>query len=142
MNRFKSGLLALAIWAVYPIIGLPLALAQQEISLQGGWTVQSSAKVREAPEKISSPGYNVSDWYKASAPETVFAVLVENGVYPSPYFGMNLRSIPGVEYPVAASSRISTCRPTVPTPFPGGTAMNSNCLLVSRARTFGSVFTA
>ena len=79
MNRFKSGLLALAIWAVHLIPGLPLARAQQEICLQTGWTVQSSAKVREAPEKISSPGYNVSDWYKASAPETVFAVLVENG---------------------------------------------------------------
>ena len=102
MNRFRSGLLALAIWAVHPIIGLPLARAQQEISLQSGWTVQSSAKVREAPEKISAPGYNVSDWYKASAPETVFAVLVENGVYPSPYFGTNLRSIPGVEYPVGS----------------------------------------
>jgi len=102
MNRFKSGFLALALWAVHPIIGLPLARAQQEISLQSGWTVQSSAKVREAPEKISAPGYNVSDWYKASAPETVFAVLVENGVYQSPYFGMNLRSIPGVEYPVGS----------------------------------------
>ena len=102
MNRFKSGLLALAIWAVHLIPGLPLARAQQEICLQTGWTVESSAKVRETPEKISSPGYNVSDWYKASAPETVFAVLVENGVYQSPYFGMNLRSIPGVEYPVGS----------------------------------------
>ena len=68
--------------------------------MQAGWAVQSSAKVADAPEKISSPGYRISDWYKASTPETVFAVLVENGVYKDPYFGMNLRSVPGIEYPI------------------------------------------
>ena len=102
MNRFKSGLLALSIWAAHLIPGFPVARAQREISLQTGWTVQSSAKVRDAPEKISSPGYDASDWYKASAPETVFAVLVENGIYKNPYFGMNLRSVPGVDYPVGS----------------------------------------
>jgi exo-1,4-beta-D-glucosaminidase len=100
MNRFKSGLFALAVGTAQLIPGIPLAQAQQEISLETGWTVRSSAKVLDAPEKISSPGYNASDWYKASGPETIFAVLVENGVYQSPYFDMNLRRIPGVEYPI------------------------------------------
>jgi exo-1,4-beta-D-glucosaminidase len=100
MNRFKFGLFAITVWAAQLIPGISVARGQQEISLQTGWTVQSSAKIAEAPEKISLAGYNTSDWYKASAPETVFAVLVENGVYKDPYFGMNLRSVPGVEYPI------------------------------------------
>lgn len=37
---------------------------------------------------------------QTSAPNTVFAVLVENGVYKDPYFGMNLGSVPGVSYPI------------------------------------------
>jgi exo-1,4-beta-D-glucosaminidase len=32
----------------------------------------------------------------------VFAVLVENGVYKDPFFGMNLRSVPGVSYAVGS----------------------------------------
>ena len=106
MNRFKLGFLAITVWAAHLIPGISVARGQQEISLQTGWTVQSSAKIAEAPEKISSPGYNTSDWYKASAPETVFAVLVENGVYKDPYFGMNLRSVPGIEYPVGGQFAI------------------------------------
>jgi exo-1,4-beta-D-glucosaminidase len=100
MNRFKFGFFAITVWAAHLIPGISVARGQQEISLRTGWAVQSSAKIADAPEKISSAGYNTSDWYKASAPETVFAVLVENGVYKDPYFGMNLRSVPGVEYPI------------------------------------------
>jgi exo-1,4-beta-D-glucosaminidase len=100
MNRFKFGFFAITAWAAPVIVGVSAARGQQEISLETGWTVQSSAKIADAPEKVSSAGYNTSDWYKASAPETVFAVLVENGVYKDAYFGMNLRSVPGVEYPI------------------------------------------
>ncbi len=74
--------------------------AAEQITLREGWTVQSSARVTEGGEKVSLPGIDTSSWYKTSAPKTVFAVLVENGVYKDPYFGMNLRSIPGVEYPI------------------------------------------
>jgi len=100
MNRFKFGFFAITVWAAHLISGVSVARSQQEISLETGWTVQSSAKIADAAEKISSAGYNTSDWYKASAPETVFAVLVENGVYKDPYFGMNLRGVPGIEYPI------------------------------------------
>ena len=68
--------------------------------LRDGWKVQSSAKVEGGGEKISEPGFATGGWYATSAPKTVFAVLVENGVYKEPYFGMNLRSVPGVEYKI------------------------------------------
>ena len=45
-------------------------------------------------------GFSTAGWYSTSVPQTVFAVLVENGVYKNPYYGMNLRSIPGVEYKI------------------------------------------
>ena len=35
-----------------------------------------------------------------TVPNTVVGALVENGTYPDPYFGMNLRKIPGTSYPI------------------------------------------
>jgi exo-1,4-beta-D-glucosaminidase len=77
-------------------IAAPLSRADGDITLHEGWTVQSSAKVSASADAISIAGFDASSWYKTSAPNTVFAVLVENGVYKDPYFGMNLRSVPGV----------------------------------------------
>jgi exo-1,4-beta-D-glucosaminidase len=71
-----------------------------QIILREGWKVQSSAKVQSAGDKISAPGFSTRGWYSTSAPKTVFAVLVENGVYKNPFYGMNLRAFPGVEYKV------------------------------------------
>lgn len=76
--------------------------ADQETALRDGWSVQSSAKVSAGGEELSRAGYEITSWYKTSAPKTVFAVLVENGVYKDPYFGMNLRSVPGVEYKIGS----------------------------------------
>src|SRR5208282_4541865 len=79
---------------------LPGARAAEETELRQGWMVQSSAKVAEGGDKVSTRGFDTAGWYKSSTPKTVFAVLVENGVYKDPFFGMNLRSVPGVEYPI------------------------------------------
>jgi len=73
----------------------PLALA-----LTSGWTLQSSAKVKAAGETLSAPSFRTDGWVPANAPSTVLAALVTDKVYPSPYFGMNLRSYPGVRYPI------------------------------------------
>ena len=69
-------------------------------ALVSGWQMQSSAKITATGAAISLPGYNASAWYKLSAPETVLAGLVENGVYPDPTFGTNLRQIPGTTYAI------------------------------------------
>jgi exo-1,4-beta-D-glucosaminidase len=83
-------------------ISAPAARADGDITLGEGWTVQSSAKVGAGAEAISTDGFNASSWYKTSAPNTVFAVLVENGVYKDPFFGLNLRSVPGVSYAIGS----------------------------------------
>lgn len=84
------------------ILTATVSRAEDDITLREGWRVQSSAKVSASPETVSAAGFDASTWYKTSAPNTVFAVLVENGVYKDPYFGMNLRSVPGVSYRIGS----------------------------------------
>jgi exo-1,4-beta-D-glucosaminidase len=68
--------------------------------LHDGWKVQSSAQVSSSGGQVSEPGFSTRGWYATTAPKTVFAVLVENGVYKNPYYAMNLRTFPGVEYKI------------------------------------------
>jgi exo-1,4-beta-D-glucosaminidase len=68
--------------------------------LREGWFIQASPEVRETGDVISTPGFVARDWYPATVPSTVFSALVKDRVYPDPYTGLNLRSIPGVSYPV------------------------------------------
>jgi len=66
--------------------------------LRDNWRVQSEKEIQEIKEggaKLSGPGVNLKVWYPASVPATVLAVLVENKVYPDPYYGVNLTKIPG-----------------------------------------------
>src|SRR5580700_2053045 len=83
-------------------IAAPVSRADGAITLREGWAVESSAKVSAGGEAVSTASFDASSWYKTSAPNTVFAVLVENGVYKDPFFGMNLRSVPGVSYGVGS----------------------------------------
>src|SRR5580658_10456711 len=83
-------------------LAAPVSRADGEITLREGWAVQSSAKVGAGGEAVSTASFDASSWYKTSSPNTVFAVLVENGVYKDPYFGMNLRSVPGVSYAIGS----------------------------------------
>ena len=72
-------------------------------TLAGAWAIQSSARVQAGGEVISTGEYKPTGWYKATVPSTVVGTLVDDGIYPDPFFGMNLRSIPGMEYPVGSN---------------------------------------
>jgi exo-1,4-beta-D-glucosaminidase len=95
MSRSLQYLLLLA--CAHPAAG------QSRIDLRQGWAIQSSAKVSGRGEEISSAGFRASNWYPAALPSTVIAALVKNKVYPDPYFGMNLRAIPGTTYNIGAN---------------------------------------
>ncbi|HEV2349692.1 MAG TPA: glycoside hydrolase family 2 protein [Terriglobia bacterium] len=86
------------------IAGMSKAIAasqpESRINLKDGWAIQSSAKVAEKGEALSTAGYQSMGWYPTTIPSTVVAALVRDKVYPDPYFGMNLRSIPGTSYPI------------------------------------------
>jgi exo-1,4-beta-D-glucosaminidase len=64
------------------------------------WMLQSSAKVSAGGEALSRVGYDTDGWHRVRVPNTVVGALVENGVYKDPYFGMNLRALPGMDYPI------------------------------------------
>ncbi len=72
--------------------------AQTRRMLHDGWSLQSSEKVGVDGRAISSPAYHAGGWYKATVPSTVVGALVEDGVFKDPFFGMNLRDIPGMTY--------------------------------------------
>ncbi len=73
------------------------------LPLADGWTLQSSGKVAETGDVISTQSYAPKGWYTVTVPTTVVAALVKQKVYPDPAFGMNLRQFPGTTYPVGAN---------------------------------------
>src|SRR5690349_94911 len=77
--------------------------SESKLSLREGWTLQSSTKVEQAGDVLSTPRFRPTGWYTVTVPTTVVAALVKQKVYPDPDFGMNLRSIPGVTYPIGSN---------------------------------------
>jgi exo-1,4-beta-D-glucosaminidase len=73
------------------------------LPLREGWMLQSSARVTEKGDALSTVKFSPEGWYSATLPATVLAVLVNHQVYPDPNFGMNLRLIPGTTYPIGAN---------------------------------------
>ncbi|MBG0860411.1 MAG: hypothetical protein IQL11_12980 [Bacteroidales bacterium] len=69
--------------------------SNQKILLRDNWAIQSAGEIREDGKAISAISYKPEKWYPARVPSTVFGTLVENKVYPDPYFGTNIESIPG-----------------------------------------------
>jgi exo-1,4-beta-D-glucosaminidase len=69
------------------------------LALHENWRIQSSCEVHEPGEQISQPGFHSKDWHAATVPTTVVAALVADKTYPDPFFGTNLRKIPGTTYP-------------------------------------------
>ena len=83
-------LLAVLFSALFPA----LILAQTDLQAIHGWQMQDSAKVTGAGETISTTKFEPQGWYKATVPGTVLTTLVDNGVYPEPLYGENMRAIP------------------------------------------------
>ncbi len=88
------------------------------IALREGWALQSSAKVDQSGEEISTSKYQPKDWYAVSVPTTVAAALVKAKVYPDPMYGMNLRSLPGVSYPIGGNFSNFPMQPDSPFAVP------------------------
>jgi exo-1,4-beta-D-glucosaminidase len=108
----------LGVWSLILALFAALAPAQQtksrssrnqssppanKLPLSEHWSLQSSCKIDQKGEILSTPKFQPRGWYDVSVPTTVFAALVTHKVYPDPGFGMNLRSVPGVTYPIGAN---------------------------------------
>jgi exo-1,4-beta-D-glucosaminidase len=85
--------------AVVLLLSQAICTGQQtgdgKILLKNNWAIRSAADVKEKGEMISTTGYQPEKWYPATVPSTVLGTLVENKVFPDPYFGTNIESLPG-----------------------------------------------
>jgi exo-1,4-beta-D-glucosaminidase len=97
---------------ILPAILLWLSLAASAnpkstsgLDLEKDWKIQSSCKLTEKSGSIiSSRKVKTTGWIPASVPTTVLAAQLAAGEFSSkfkdPFYGMNLRLIPGTDYPI------------------------------------------
>ena len=62
--------------------------------LISGWELAESKQVVASKKSIFDPTYDTSAWYNATVPGTVLTTLVDQGIYPDPYWGLNNLVIP------------------------------------------------
>ena len=83
------------------LLVLPAVLpCETQMPLRSAWRVQSACKLNAEGAAISAAGFPVADWIETSVPNTVLAAQVAAGLVPDPYFGGNLRKLPGANYPI------------------------------------------
>ncbi|MER6950629.1 CBM35 domain-containing protein, partial [Nonomuraea sp. NPDC000554] len=88
-----------ALATVTPATATPAVTAGSSAAL-AGYKIQSSAKVSDSGAAISTPGYAASGWYPVGPRSTVLAGLLENKVYPDPFYSTNMQSIPTADFDV------------------------------------------
>lgn len=62
--------------------------------ITGGWQLCDGNGVLASSQSLFDADFNSSHWYNATVPGTVLTTLVDQGVYPDPYYGLNNLSIP------------------------------------------------
>jgi exo-1,4-beta-D-glucosaminidase len=104
LRVFPLLVIFIAIVALVPCAHAQVSVeARSETELRDGWMLQSSCKVKAAGARISRPGFGARDWHNVTVPSTVVAALVADETFRDTYFGENLRSIPGANYPVGTN---------------------------------------
>ncbi len=70
-------------------------LLGNELIFNGGWKLAEASKLKVTDgEVLSQLGADTHGWYDATVPGTVLTTLVNNGVYPDPYWGLDNLQIP------------------------------------------------
>jgi hypothetical protein len=65
-------------------------LRNSELVFNSGWEMIEAPRLKNADgAAISKSGVDTRDWYDATVPGTVLTTLVDQGVYPDPYYGLN-----------------------------------------------------
>jgi exo-1,4-beta-D-glucosaminidase len=70
----------------------------KNIYLHTAWQLQSACDTKASAETISTVGFDAASWHKTSVPATVVGALVTDNTYPDADYGMNLKTIPGMDY--------------------------------------------
>jgi exo-1,4-beta-D-glucosaminidase len=73
----------------------------KRIALREGWQLRSSCGANFDGTALSTASFGTdSTWITTTVPSTVLAAQLAAGQFREPFFGMNLRSIPGTDYPI------------------------------------------
>jgi exo-1,4-beta-D-glucosaminidase len=76
----------------------PATHPNSTISLNQGWQMQSSCETKATAEQISAPGFAATGWHNSTVPNTVVGTFVDDGTFPDPTYGTNLKKFPGMNY--------------------------------------------
>lgn len=92
--------------------GQAITPAEPRSETLASWKLASACTVKDPGAVVSLGDYTTSGWQPVTVPSTVLAAQLEAGTFKTlahmekgaggfdPYFGMNLRAIPGTTYPV------------------------------------------
>ena len=98
VGRWVSALLLSAV--LVPALTAADSAPPSDTPLHTGWRLQSACKLQASGETISLPAFSTQGWISTTVPSTVLAAQVAAGLLPNPYYGDNLRKLPGVSYPI------------------------------------------
>ncbi|MCI0523597.1 MAG: hypothetical protein L0Y37_08090, partial [Bacteroidales bacterium] len=73
-----------------------VVLSAQETPLTHGWRAKKASEVTVDGCHLTMTEPDLSGWISATVPGTVLTTLVNNGLMPDPYFGMNNEKIPDI----------------------------------------------
>jgi exo-1,4-beta-D-glucosaminidase len=98
MRKLAAALLIVLVHLASPRARAAPPAPAAKLPLATGWNLQSSAKAQVTGDVVSTARFAPRGWYTTDVPSTVVAALVARKVYPEPFFGMNLRKLPGTTY--------------------------------------------
>lgn len=93
--KIKNVFFGLIAAGIISFTAIAQPVADGKLLLRNNWAISSSKEIKEKGSEISVAAFSPLKWYPATVPSTVLGTLVENKVYPDPYFGTNIQSIPG-----------------------------------------------
>ncbi|UCE14235.1 MAG: hypothetical protein JSV04_03415 [Candidatus Heimdallarchaeota archaeon] len=82
-----------------------------QLEFNKNWFMQSSKEISEYGEVISTSNFTPKGWFEVEIPTTVVNGLVANNLYENPYYGINLKSIPGYKADITTQNFESQYKP-------------------------------
>ncbi len=85
---------------LFTLLTVPFALQAATVTpLHDGWRMQSACILQADGAAISRKDFSTDGWIQTAVPSTVLAAQAAAGAVPDPFYGSNLRQIPGTVIP-------------------------------------------
>jgi exo-1,4-beta-D-glucosaminidase len=106
MHQKLSLSLVLAFFSIFTLLNARAQTptptpSENTLLLEQNWEIQDATLVKSAGARLSKPQFATPAWIPTTVPSTVLAALVKNQAGFDPFYGMNFRTLPGTDYPVA-----------------------------------------